>query len=167
MPGSRNCSTSLADLGVFVSRLNRLTAAHCPSNRFITFFVCILDSTTGELTYCNAGHNPPIILHADGRVELLDAGGVVLGIVPTFQYAAARTRLEPGDLLVIYSDGVTEATSPTSEEFEEERLIAVLSGHRTESSAAIVEAINRAIAEWGAGSPPADDLTLIVARRVA
>jgi phosphoserine phosphatase RsbU/P len=156
-----------SDLGVFVSRLNRLTSAHCPSNRFITFFMCVLDSKTGELAYCNAGHNPPVILHADGRVELLDAGGVVLGILPTFKFEEAHARLEPGDVLVIYSDGVTEATNPASEEFEEERLIAVLGGHRTESSAAIVEAINRAIAEWGAGSPPADDLTLIVARRVA
>jgi sigma-B regulation protein RsbU (phosphoserine phosphatase) len=156
-----------SDLGVFVTRLNRLTAAHCPSNRFITFFACALDSATGELAYCNAGHNPPIILHSDGRVELLDAGGVVLGIVPTFKFEEVRTRLDPGDVLVIYSDGVTEATNPVSEEFEEERLIAVLGGHRMESSAAIVEAINRAITEWGAGSPPADDLTLIVARRVA
>jgi sigma-B regulation protein RsbU (phosphoserine phosphatase) len=153
------------NLGETVARLNRLTAANCPSNRFITFFACILDSANGELVYCNAGHNPPLIVKTDGAVERLQTGGIVLGIVPNFKFEQATTRLQPGDVLVIYSDGVTEAADPSNEEFEEERLAAVIAMHHTEESVGIVDAVNRAITEWAAGSPPADDLTLIIARR--
>jgi sigma-B regulation protein RsbU (phosphoserine phosphatase) len=155
-----------ANLGDFMTRLNRLTCAKCPSNRFITFFMCMLDSTTGELSYCNAGHNPPLVLRRDGAVERLEASGVVLGIVPQVKFDESRIRLEPGDVFVIYSDGVTEATNPVNDEFEEERLIAAVLAHRTASSAAIVEGVNAAIAEFAAGSPPADDVTLMVAKRV-
>jgi sigma-B regulation protein RsbU (phosphoserine phosphatase) len=153
------------DLSHVMSKLNRLTAGNCPSNRFVTLFFCVLDSTSGELSYCNAGHNPPMLVRKDGSVELLSGGGTVLGILPEAKYEEMRCRMEVGDLLVIYSDGVTEATNPAQEEFEEDRLEAVLHEHKDDSAQAIVEAVNRAIAEWAAGSPPADDITLVVAKR--
>src|SRR5947209_10034239 len=110
---------SLADV---MTRLNRITSANCPSNRFISLFFCFLDGDSGELTFCNAGHNPPLIVRANGDYEQLKGGGPVLGILPSIEYNEHRTALDKGDVLVIYSDGVTEAVNPAGEEFEIEGL---------------------------------------------
>src|SRR3954469_19891354 len=96
--------------------LNRATAANCPSNRFISMFFCVLDPATGELSYANAGHNPPLLVRASGSFELLEGGGPVLGIVASAKYENYRVDLQRGDMLVIYSDGVTEASCPGGEE---------------------------------------------------
>ncbi|PYT20749.1 MAG: hypothetical protein DMG57_41195 [Acidobacteria bacterium] len=152
-------------LGAVMTRLNRLTATNCPANRFITFFMCVLDAGSGDLVYCSAGHNPPLLVRAKGKLEWLDFGNMPLGIIPATKYEETRERLSPGDVLVIYSDGVTDATNPQDEEFGEQRLAAVVSEHRTETSGCILEAVNAAIAQWAAGTPLPDDLTLIVARR--
>jgi phosphoserine phosphatase RsbU/P len=152
-------------LAAVVTRLNRLTATNCPANRFITFFMCLVDGMTGELVFANAGHNPPLLLRADSRVEWLDAGGCPLGIIPMMKYDEARERLGPGDVLVVFSDGVTDAMNPQGNEFGEARLAEVVSEHRAESSAEILDAVNHAITNWTAGTPLPDDLTLLVARR--
>ena len=153
------------ELGAVMTRLNRLTSTNCPPNRFITFFMCVLDAGTGDLVYSSAGHNPPLLVRANGKLEWLDFGNMPLGIVAATKYEEARERLSPGDVLVIYSDGVTDATNPQDEEFGEQRFAAVVSEHRAETSSAILEAVNAAIAHWAAGTPLPDDLTLIVARR--
>ncbi len=106
---------SLAEV---MTRLNRITSANCPPNRFISLFFCILDGDTGEITFCNAGHNPPVIVRANGSYEQLKGGGPVLGILPTIEYEEYQAKLEEGDGLIIYSDGVTEATNPAGDEFE-------------------------------------------------
>jgi sigma-B regulation protein RsbU (phosphoserine phosphatase) len=103
------------NLAAVINRLNKITCQNCPSNRFITFFYCVLDPATGELGYCNAGHNPPVIVRANGAVEYLEGGGPVLGILSIANYSAYRVKLEPGDTLAIYSDGVTEATNAKDE----------------------------------------------------
>jgi serine phosphatase RsbU (regulator of sigma subunit) len=126
----------------------------------------VLDPATGELAYCNAGHNPPVIVRANGAVEYLDGGGMVLGILAMASYSEYRARLEPGDVLAIYSDGVTEANNGKEEEYGDERFAAVLTANRSKSAPEIVAAVNRDLTEFAAGSPPADDITLIVARRV-
>jgi len=156
-----------SELGSLTTRLNRLLAANCPSNRFITFFLGILDTVTGEMVYCNAGHNPPLLVRADGRVDELEGGGPILGILPTVVYQEHRCRTEPGDMIVLYSDGVTEATSAEEEEFGEHRLAQLLVSLRTEPARAVIEKVNQAIVEFTGGAPPADDLTLVVARRLA
>jgi phosphoserine phosphatase RsbU/P len=153
------------DLADVMGRLNRATAANCPSNRFISMFFCVLDPATGELSYANAGHNPPLLVRASGSFELLQGGGPVLGIVTSAKYENYRVDLQRGDMLVIYSDGVTEASCPGGEEFGEERLGATLAVRVNEPAQSIIEAVNRAIAEWTGGTPAADDITLIVARR--
>jgi serine phosphatase RsbU (regulator of sigma subunit) len=153
-------------LAAVTTRLNRITAANCPTNRFITFFMCLLDGDTGELTYCNAGHNPPIVVRASGQCEQLQGGGPVLGILKTVEYQEYKIRLEEGDCLVIYSDGVTEAANPAADEFETDRLGEAVAAHRTESAHDIITAVNRAVAEFTAGAPQADDITLIAVRRV-
>ncbi|HWE48438.1 MAG TPA: SpoIIE family protein phosphatase [Bryobacteraceae bacterium] len=155
---------SLAEV---MTKLNRITAANCPANRFITLFFCILDGDTGELIYCNAGHNPPVLVRADGTYELLSGGGPVIGILPHIDYQEFRARLSEGDALVIYSDGVTEAANPNDEELETEGLAEVVKKYRAAEAPTIVKEINKAVAVYTAGAPQADDITVIVARRVA
>ncbi len=154
----------LADV---MTRLNRITSANCPSNRFITLFFCILDGDTGDLTFCNAGHNPPLIVRANGSYEQLQGGGPVLGILPFIEYQEYQAQMDEGDALVIYSDGVTEANNPAGDEFEIEGLAAAVIPDRGESAGTIISRINKALLNYTKGAPPADDVTLIVARRVA
>jgi serine phosphatase RsbU (regulator of sigma subunit) len=154
------------DLGSFMTRLNKATCAKCPSNRFITFFFCVMDAASGNVAFANAGHNPPIVIRASGEFEMLAGGGPVLGILPIAPYSQQQTHLDPGDMLVLYSDGVTEATNLAYDEFDEERFIEVLKRHRTEPAAAVVQAVTTALAEFTAGAPQADDITLVVAKRV-
>jgi serine phosphatase RsbU (regulator of sigma subunit) len=154
------------NLASFMARLNKATCAKCPSNRFITFFFAVLDTATGEVPYANAGHNPPIIVRADGSAEMLEGGGPVLGILPIAPYSEMHTRLGHGDMLVLYSDGVTEANNPNYEEFGEDRFIDVLREYRERPAAAIVEAVTKALADFASGAPQADDITLLVARRL-
>jgi phosphoserine phosphatase RsbU/P len=156
----------VSDLAPLMTRLNKSTSANCPSNRFITFFFSVLDPATGQLRWSSAGHNPPIIVRSDGSAEMLEGGGPVLGILPAVQYSEFRTELGRGDMLVIYSDGVTEATDPGQDEYGEDRFTRVLQASRAEPAKAIVDAVNADLAVWAAGSAPADDITLVVIKRV-
>ncbi|MBZ5578968.1 MAG: SpoIIE family protein phosphatase [Acidobacteriia bacterium] len=153
------------DLAALVTQLNKITCLHCPSNRFITFFISLLNPATGDFTFSNAGHNPPIVVRSSGEVEMLEGGGPVLGILPIAKYAEQHARLGRGDLLVIYSDGITEANDLAEEEYGEERLTAELKLHRAESAESIVAAVTEAVSRFSAGAPQADDITLIVAKR--
>jgi serine phosphatase RsbU (regulator of sigma subunit) len=153
------------DLAAFMTRLNKATCAQCPANRFITFFFSVLDAATGELAFANAGHNPPIVIRASGESQLLEGGGPVLGVLPIAPYSEQREHLGPGDVLVLYSDGVTEANNANFDEFGEERFIEVLKRHRHEPAAGIVTAVTNALGEFAAGAPQADDITLVVAKR--
>lgn len=156
------------DLAALVTRLNRITTSHCPPNRFITFFIAILDPKTGELTYVNAGHNPPLVAHGDGSVEKLMGTGLILGILPMATYEQRVTKLAPGDVLLLFSDGVSEPVNPSGdEEFGEERLARVLAGLRGQTAESIIKSVNQRVDEFTAGAPPADDITLVVARRLA
>jgi serine phosphatase RsbU (regulator of sigma subunit) len=152
-------------LAALMSRLDRSISATCPSNRFITLFMCTVDPKTGETVYCNAGHNPALLVRASGKVETLEPLGTVLGIMPDLGYEERRERLEPGDLLAIYSDGVTEATDENGEEFGQERLAALLVEKRDRTASEIVEAVNQAMSEWCPTEVAEDDVTLLVARR--
>ena len=153
------------DFPRLMARLDRLMAKSCPPNRFVTCFFCILDPATGLLRYSNAGHNPPLLVRSGGAVEELRGGGAPLGMLPGLGYEERECRVSPGDLVLLYSDGVTECASPSGEEFGTSRLVAVLLDRRGEPAAGVAERVCRALAEWSAGSPPTDDLTFIVARR--
>ena len=149
-----------------VTRLNKAVAANCPGNRFITFFICVIDAASGEVSYCNAGHNPPLIVRRNGAVEKLTEGGVMLGILPRATFQDARVRLDPGDALVLYSDGVTEAVrADVDEDFGDERLGALVANQLDDPADSIVSAVVNAVAEFSEGAPQADDITVVVARR--
>lgn len=150
-----------------VSRLNRITAANCPGNCFITLFTAILDPTTGRMEYCNAGHNPPLLIHKSDEVEQLGASGLVVGIMADATYEERTCVLAPGDVLLLFSDGLTEASNPDSgEEFGEERLITLLKKERDQPSAKLIESIKAEVSSFTGGAAAADDITVVVARRL-
>ena len=123
-----------------MSRLNRITAANCPGNCFITLFAAVLNPATGRIDYCNAGHNPPVLIHKNGEVGQLGATGLVEGIVGDATYQEGICALERGDILLLFSDGLTEASKPDSgEEFGEERLINLLKKERDQPSAKLLD----------------------------
>jgi serine phosphatase RsbU (regulator of sigma subunit) len=150
-----------------ISAVNRYLADNIPSNRFVTLFYAELDPESGALSFLNAGHNPPLIVHAAGTVEQLASGGLPLGIKPDAEYREGRTQLQRGDVLCIYSDGVTEAQSPTGEEFGPTRLYEVVSRNIDASAAGIRDRIESALTKFAQGTSAADDITLVIVKRQA
>src|SRR2546426_291082 len=150
-----------------ISAVNRYLADNIPPNRFVTLFYAELDPESGAVSFLNAGHNPPLIVHAAGTVEQLASGGLPLGIKRDAEYREGRTQLQPGDVLVIYSDGVTEASSPTGEEFGPTRLYEVVSRNVDASAAGIRDRIESALTKFAQGTRAGDDITLVIAKRQA
>ncbi len=149
-----------------VTRANQLIATRCPSNRFVTLFALLLDPSSGDFAYTNAGHNPALIARADGTVEWLAKGGLPLGLFPLATHEHHTGQLNPGDTLVLYSDGVSEATDPnTGEEYGEDRLAALIERHPACSAGAVVEIVMAELREWSGGRGFEDDVTVLVARR--
>jgi sigma-B regulation protein RsbU (phosphoserine phosphatase) len=155
---------SLVDM---ICAVNRYLADNIPANRFVTLFCAELDPDSGALSFLNAGHNPPLIIHSAGTVEQLASGGLPLGIKADADYREGRTQLQHGDVLVIYSDGVTEATSPTGEEFGPTRLYEVVSRNIDASAAGIRDRIESALTKFAQGTRAADDITLVIVKRQA
>jgi sigma-B regulation protein RsbU (phosphoserine phosphatase) len=147
-----------------MARLNVQVCRQAPGSRFITVFYSVFDMSTGELTYVNAGHTPPLILRGDGTTDRLQDGGMALGMFDGSQYQTGRARLTPGDLLAIYSDGITEAESPRGQPFDERGLQDVLRSERRNNMAAIGAAVVRAVELHTADVRFADDLTLLLLR---
>ncbi|MBV8569094.1 MAG: SpoIIE family protein phosphatase, partial [Acidobacteriaceae bacterium] len=150
-----------------VCLLNRSLAERCPPGKFITFFYALLDPKTGSLHYSIAGHNYPVLLRANGTVEKLSGIGTVLGLFPDASFELKRTELNPGDLLALYSDGVTEAISiGTGEELGEDRLADFLHHYRARSAAEIVAALTEYVRRWNGGNPFTDDFTVLLVKRL-
>ena len=150
-----------------ISAVNRYLAENIPPNRFVTLFYAELDPESGAVSFLNAGHNPPLIVHAAGTVEQLASGGLPLGIKADADYREGRTHLQLGDVLVIYSDGVTEAASPNGEEFGPTRLYEVVSRNVDASAAGIRDRIESALTKFSQGTQAADDITLVIVKRQA
>jgi serine phosphatase RsbU (regulator of sigma subunit) len=148
-----------------ISAVNRYLAENIPPNRFVTLFYAELDPESGAVSFLNAGHNPPLIVHAAGTVEQLASGGLPLGIKADADYREGRTTMQMGDVLVIYSDGVTEAASPSGEEFGPTRLYEVVSRNVEASAAGIRDRIESALTKFSQGTQAADDITLVIVKR--
>jgi len=147
-----------------IARLNVQVCRQAPGNRFITLFYAVFDTNTGDLAYVNAGHTPPLLLRNAGDIERLHQGGVALGMFDQSAYATGVATLRPGDLLAIYSDGITEAENPDGRPFDERGLEDVLTAERHNNIAAIGSAVAKAVEIYTADTRLADDLTLLLLR---
>ena len=160
LAGSRG---SLSDL---VAGLNRQACSNnMNGRRFTTAFLAELDPVTGTLNYLCAGHNPPMLKHQDGTIERLKSESIPLGIEINEKYETGRTVLERGDVLIIYTDGVTEARDEDGKEFGEARLLAVAGQPLEDRAAMTLSTIMRKLDEFVGGAPQHDDITCLVVRR--
>jgi phosphoserine phosphatase RsbU/P len=133
----------------------------------VTLFLAELDVAAARLTYLNAGHNPGLVVRSEGRVEPLPSCGLPIGLLLQGSYAMASLDLAPGDLVCLYSDGITECASPGEEEFGGERLSELLLTQRSAPLPDLVRAIDEAVTRFGQGLPQGDDQTVVLLRRHA
>jgi phosphoserine phosphatase RsbU/P len=143
------------------SRLNALLCRNMTNDRFITLFYAQLDGPTRLFRYTSAGHNPPFLLHSDGTHQRLPEGGGVLGVFPNQKFDLGSVQLAPGDRVILFTDGVTEATSPEGEEFGEARLLGLLEQNRACSAEELQKRILNAAAAFSGGHWY-DDITILV-----
>lgn len=147
------------------SELNRHLCYLRPVAPFVTAFLAQVDCAAGKVTYCNAGHFPPILLRSDGRTELLECGGPLLGAVEDATFELGHVTLAPGETLVAYSDGVLECRNVSEEEFGAARLMTALQQARHESAQATLLMLLAAVQDFANGSPLCDDVSLTVIQR--
>lgn len=152
------------DLSAVVANLNRLVFESSAQNRYATFFLGVFDSTSRVLRYVNAGHNPPIVIRAGNEVVRLETGGSVVGLLREGIWEPGQVRLECGDLLVAFTDGISEAMNHADDEWGEERLIEAARAMRQNRAKEILDHIVRSADGFVAGAPQYDDMTLIIAR---
>jgi sigma-B regulation protein RsbU (phosphoserine phosphatase) len=151
-----------------LERLNVQVERHTPASRFITLFYGLYDPRDGTMEYVNAGHLPPLIRRADGTLGRLEGSGVALGMFDRTTYEAHRVQVAPGDVLVLFSDGITEAEDPAGRAFEEAGLEHIVGqwAQRDEASPDVLgRAIISAVETYAGDSRLADDLTVLVLRR--
>lgn len=159
--GVRGLASSSLPPDVLCTRLNSLVCHNTGGDRFITLFYAQLDGPGRRLSYTNAGHNAPVLLHRDGSYERLQAGGAVLGILPVQKFAIGTAQLAPGDRVVFFTDGVTESCDEGGDEFGEARLLQLLQEHRAASASQLLERILATVCEFSRGHWQ-DDATLLV-----
>jgi serine phosphatase RsbU (regulator of sigma subunit)/pSer/pThr/pTyr-binding forkhead associated (FHA) protein len=156
---------SHASLPETINAVNQYLAINTPSNRFVTLFMGELDTDTGTLNFINAGHNPPLIVQADGQAEELASGGLPLGILPVVDYEVRQIQMEPGSVLVVYSDGVSETVNLAGEEFGSERLEQVVKNNLQRSAAGLRDRVESALSDFSQTAPAGDDITLVIVKR--
>jgi sigma-B regulation protein RsbU (phosphoserine phosphatase) len=154
---------SLSDVA---QKANNLLHATTPSNRYATAFLTQYDPITGTCQWVNCGHNDGVVLRKSGEVELMCCSGIALGLFPGMAYETQTFRLEPGDLLAIYSDGVTEANDIAEQEFSLDRFVNVLKANKDKPADEIVSTVNREIDAFVGDAPQFDDITLMVMKRL-
>jgi sigma-B regulation protein RsbU (phosphoserine phosphatase) len=156
-----------ADPAVAIGHANQLICEDSKTDMFVTLFYAILDSRAMTLDYVNAGHNPPLLLKGTSSdVVLLKARGIALGLTDEMDLQSARMDLRPGDVLVLYTDGVTEAINDHEEEFGEQRLLSVIMENRTLPAAELLEKILDTISTFAGNRPQHDDITLLILHAV-
>jgi phosphoserine phosphatase RsbU/P len=151
---------------ISMAKVNYLLWESIERNQFVTAFYGILDATNKTLTYTNAGHNPPLLLDKDGNAKFIDRGSLPLGMFQTTRYHEYYLTTEPGDVLVLYTDGVTEAHNSQGEEFGRPRLAEAARKHRHLSARDLISAVQAEILEWTEGLGSTDDVTFFVIKAV-
>ncbi len=147
-------------------KLNKLIYNSSPSDKFITFFIALLDSKNGNLDVVNAGHNPILLLRSDGKLEKIDAGGIGLGMLDLgIPYQGQTLTMNPGDKLFLYTDGIPEAMNKNEEEYSDPRMIEFFVQNSDKSAAEFISAIVKDVNKWVDGAPQSDDITSIILKR--
>jgi sigma-B regulation protein RsbU (phosphoserine phosphatase) len=152
---------------VICSKVSRRLFMKTPPERYVTAFIAALDPATGRVSYTNAGHNPGLLVRADGTIQRLEANGMPLGLFPAVDYQRVDVTLGPGDLVLLYTDGITEAANPANDEFGLERLQSVVLRHLQDPLVALGAWIENAVEVFADGTPYGDDRTLVMLRREA
>jgi len=147
------------------ARLNRILCEIAPVGKFVSFFYAVLDSTDNRLTYCNAGHNPPALVRANAEASELNAAGAVLGQFLDWVYEQSETRLQSGDALLMFTDGLVEVCNDKDEAFGEERLVRIARENRGAGAEQLKTLMMQAASEH-CGARFQDDATMIVLRAV-
>jgi phosphoserine phosphatase RsbU/P len=145
-----------------IHRSNNLLCESTNPEKFVTLFYSVLDPGANTLTYCNAGHDAPMLLRAGGVTERLGTGGVVLSIMEDFPFQEETVPFGPGDLMVVYSDGISEAMNPAEEQFGEARIAEVIARERHRTASDLIESIIAAVRAHAGTAPQMDDMTLVV-----
>jgi serine phosphatase RsbU (regulator of sigma subunit)/putative methionine-R-sulfoxide reductase with GAF domain len=148
-----------------LARVNRLIMSDARSDLFVTVFYAVWNPRTGEVAYANAGHNPPLLARADGSLEELRCRGMALGVVENIVIEACATRMEPGDALLMYTDGVTDALNANDDDFGAQRLVEAFLANRHQPAEHIVEAVMDGVRAFAGDIPPFDDETVMVLTR--
>jgi len=145
--------------------VNQLLFTESPESMFITAVYAVLDTQKGELLYANAGHNLPFVFRtAQGVVERLPKGSMALGVIPEVKFTDHVFQLEPGDALLLYTDGACDTMSPDGEDFGEERLRQAVQTNGQHTSAELLAGIDKALSDFRQNTPLADDITLVAVR---
>jgi sigma-B regulation protein RsbU (phosphoserine phosphatase) len=153
-------------LNEVVSRLNHLIYENTETDKFITFFVAILNINTHELEYVNAGHNNPVLRKSNDELIFLDKGGLILGVLPDYTYEVGYAKLQPGDILLTYTDGVNEAINEKNDEWGEAALYDLLRQfNKNEPIQKLIDQILSAIDQFAGSIPQADDVTMLGIKR--
>jgi len=158
-------STGMFSTSSAVALLNRQLYASTSPEKYATFCFAVYDETSRILTYTNAGHLPPMLFR-DGSCTLLEVTGTVVGAFPAMVYEQRELALQPGDLLVAYTDGIAEPENEYGEEFGEARLTQIILRHQAALSPEIVSRVMEAVAHWTGAGEQFDDMTILIARIV-
>ncbi len=152
--------------GATLTRVNEMILADARSSQFVTVFYAIWEPGTGRLVFANAGHNPPVLMRADGEAQLLKLKGAMLAVFAEYYYHQAEVVMEPGDVLLLYSDGLTDALNENGEAFGLPRIIETLKAARMQSAGNIISALEAAVQHHVRDVEPFDDLTMVVVKRL-
>ena len=149
-----------------VAFTNKILYGSTDSNKYATLFYGVLDPSENNITFCNAGHNEPILIEQGGEVKRLKEGGIVVGIMPEIAYDEKTIDFPPGTVLVVYSDGITEAMDSNEEEFGEERLINLIKENRKLSATDLINLLIKTVNDHAGNAEQMDDMTIVVIKRV-
>lgn len=161
----RTAAREERDVAAIMARANAILSRDNAACMFATVFFAIVDLKSGRVDYCNCGHNPPYLLDGSGQMRSLVATGLPMGLYGEIAPRSAETSLQTGDMLVLFTDGVTEAMNTRNEEFGEDALASALAGKQVGGSAQVVSDVFAAVDHFASGTEQADDITLLVLKR--
>lgn len=163
----RAVASQVVDPGECLRKVNEMLIPESDLTTFVTVFYGVYNTRTGEVRYCNGGHNLPYIRRKDGSIEMLeDTDGLLLGKIPRIEYDVKKIKLEPGDHLLVYTDGVTEAMNLEGEFYEEPRLESTMATANASTAENLVKTVLRDVLQFANGADPSDDITVLDLMRV-